>query len=119
MGRYDEASSVFRLPTINYEILRTEGALAYFAEIPDKSSFQPESLLRMDEVVKQITIPTDRVQTHAIYGYSRYQILKLVDAIDAYLIIITSNRPDITTYLLGWADAAVVRHTKCPFLVVR
>ncbi|HDR2322894.1 TPA: universal stress protein, partial [Enterobacter roggenkampii] len=30
-----------------------------------------------------------------------------------------SHKPDISTYLLGSNAAAVVRHAKCPVLVVR
>lgn len=59
------------------------------------------------------------MQTHAVTGTPKDQILKLADTIQADLIIIASHRPDMTTYLLGSNAAAVVRHAKCPVLVVR
>ena len=77
------------------------------------------SLAKLDEIVKQFKIPADKIQTHAVTGSPKDQILKLADTIGADLIIVASHKPDISTYLLGSNAAAVVRHAKCPVLVVR
>ena len=93
--------------------------LAYSVEIPKLKEFQHVALAKLDEIVKQFKIPPDKIQTHAVTGSPKDQILKLADTIDADLIIIASHKPDISTYLLGSNAAAVVRHAKCPVLVVR
>ncbi len=93
--------------------------LAYPAEMPKIKEFQHAALAKLDEIVKQFKIPADKIQTHAVTGSPKDQILKLADTIGADLIIIASHKPDISTYLLGSNAAAVVRHAKGPVLVVR
>jgi universal stress protein F len=93
--------------------------LAYSAEIPEIKEIQHTALLKLDELAKQFKLPAEKVQTHAVTGTPKDQILKLADSINADLIIIASHRPDISTYLLGSNAAAVVRHARCPVLVVR
>ncbi|QOV66886.1 universal stress protein UspF [Citrobacter sp. BDA59-3] len=93
--------------------------LAYSAALPKLKDLQEEALSRLNEIVKTFKIPMEKVQTHAVTGTPKDQILKLADTIQADLIIIASHRPDMTTYLLGSNAAAVVRHAKCPVLVVR
>ena len=93
--------------------------LAYSAEMPDLKEFQQAAKSKLDEIVKKFKIPADKIQLHAVAGSPKDQILKLADMIDADLIIIASHKPDISTYLLGSNAAAVVRHAKCPVLVVR
>ncbi|UAN24162.1 universal stress protein UspF [Enterobacter sp. JBIWA003] len=93
--------------------------LAYPVEMPKMKEFQHAALVKLDEIVKQFKIPSDKIQTHAVTGSPKDQILKLADTIGADLIIIASHKPGISTYLLGSNAAAVVRHAKCPVLVVR
>lgn len=93
--------------------------LAYSVEMPKMKEIQQEALAKLDELVKEFKLPAEKVQTHAVTGSPKDQILKLADSINADLIIIASHRPDISTYLLGSNAAAVVRHAKCPVLVVR
>jgi len=82
--------------------------LAYSTEFP-----------KLEEIIKQFNIPAGRTQTHVVYGPPKDQILKLAEAVDAELIVIASHKPGFSTYLLGSTAAAVVRHAKCPVLVVR
>lgn len=93
--------------------------IAYSAEVPDINELQYEALSKLNEIVKQFRLPENKFETHAIAGSPKDQILKLADAINADLIIIASHRPDVSTYLLGSNAGAVVRHAKCPVLVVR
>lgn len=93
--------------------------LAYSAELPDKDNLKGDALAKLNEIVKQFNLPDDRTETHVIYGSPKDQILKFADDVHADLLIIASHRPDITTYLLGSNASAVVRHAKCPVLVVR
>ncbi|WP_447854825.1 universal stress protein, partial [Enterobacter ludwigii] len=71
------------------------------------------------DIVKLFKLPELKVQVHVVSGSPKDQILRLAETIEADLIIIASHRPDISTYLLGSNAAAVVRHAKCPVLVVR
>lgn len=93
--------------------------LAYSVEMPKMKEFQHAAITKLDEIVKKFKIPANKIQTHAVAGSPKDQILKLAEMIDADLIIIASHKPDISTYLLGSNAAAVVRHAKCPVLVVR
>ncbi|MDI3447572.1 universal stress protein UspF [Enterobacter sp. V89_11] len=93
--------------------------LAYSVEMPKLEEMQQEALAKLNEIVTQFNLPADRIQTHAISGTPKDQILKLAESINADLIIIASHRPDISTYLLGSNAAVIVRHAKCPVLVVR
>ncbi len=93
--------------------------LAYSVEMPKIKEIQQAALEKLDELAKEFKLPAEKVQTHAVTGSPKDQILKLADSINADLIIIASHRPDISTYLLGSNAAAVVRHAKCPVLVVR
>ncbi|WP_285130898.1 universal stress protein UspF [Leclercia adecarboxylata] len=93
--------------------------LAYSVEMPKMKEFQDAALSKLDEIVEKFKIPADKTQTHVVAGSPKDQILKLAEMIDADLIIIASHKPDISTYLLGSNAAAVVRHAKCPVLVVR
>ena len=93
--------------------------LAYSVEMPKLKEFQHAALSKLDEIVKEFHMPADKIQTHAVTGSPKDQILKLAEMINADLIIIASHKPDISTYLLGSNAAAVVRHAKCPVLVVR
>ena len=93
--------------------------LAYSTEFPDRSGLQAKASEKLEEIIKQFNIPAGRSQTHVVYGPPKDQILKLAESVDAELIVIASHKPGFSTYLLGSTAAAVVRHAKCPVLVVR
>lgn len=93
--------------------------LAYSAEMPSIGEIQQIALSTLDEIVKQFRLPAEKIETHVATGSPKDQILKFAHTISADLIIIASHHPDISTYLLGSNAAAVVRHAKCPVLVVR
>ena len=94
-------------------------SLAYSSEFPDRSGLQAKASEKLEEIVKQFNIPAGRSQIHVVYGPPKDQILKLAEAVDAELIVIASHKPGFSTYLLGSTASAVVRHAKCPVLVVR
>ena len=83
------------------------------------SDLKAESESRLKEIVKKFTIPEDRVHLHVSEGSPKDKILAMAKSLPADLVIISSHRPDITTYLLGSNAAAVVRHAECSVLVVR
>ena len=53
--------------------------LAYSVEMPKIKEFQHTALEKLDEIVKQFKIPPEKVQTHAVTGSPKDQILKLAD----------------------------------------
>ncbi|HDT1286507.1 universal stress protein UspF [Enterobacter cloacae complex sp. 2022EL-00788] len=93
--------------------------IAYSAEMPKMRDLQQAALSKLDDIIMQFRIPANKIQKHAVTGSPKDQILKFAEMIDADLIIIASHRPGISTYLLGSNASAVVRHAKCPVLVVR
>ncbi|HFQ9142131.1 TPA: universal stress protein UspF [Enterobacter cancerogenus] len=93
--------------------------LAYSVEMPEQRELQLKAEEKLNDIVKLFKLPELKVQVHVVSGSPKDQILRLAETIEADLIIIASHRPDISTYLLGSNAAAVVRHAKCPVLVVR
>lgn len=93
--------------------------MAYTAELPAMDDLKAESESRLKEIVKKFTIPEDRIHLHISEGSPKDKILTIAKSLPADLVIISSHRPDITTYLLGSNAAAVVRHAECSVLVVR
>ena len=88
--------------------------MAYTAELPAMDDLKAESESRLKEIVKKFTI-----HLHVSEGSPKDKILAMAKSLPADLVIISSHRPDITTYLLGSNAAAVVRHAECSVLVVR
>jgi universal stress protein F len=93
--------------------------MAFSAEMPRVKDLQKDVLLKLDDIVKQFKLPNFKIKTHVIVGTPKDKILEFAGVIGADLIIISSHRPDISTYLLGSNASAVVRYAKCPVLVVR
>ena len=58
---------------------------------------------------------TRHVRQGSIYS----EIVSLADDMEMDLIVMASHRPELKDYLLGPNAAKVVRHAKCPVLVVR
>ena len=63
----------------------------------------------------------DSVKYQPIVGEGRvYEVvLKIATEVEADLIVMASQRPELKTYLLGPNAARVVRHAGCSVLVVR
>lgn len=58
-------------------------------------------------------------ERHVRQGTIYREIVKLAQDIDADLIVMASQRPDLKDFLLGPNAARVVRHANCPVLVIR
>ena len=58
-------------------------------------------------------------EKHVRQGTIYREIVKLAQDIDADLIVMASQRPDLKDFLLGPNAARVVRHAECPVLVIR
>ena len=65
--------------------------------------------------IPEQTKATKHVRQGAIYR----EIVKLAKDLDADLIVMASHRPELKDFLLGPNAARVVRHAKCPVLVIR
>ncbi|MDN8598716.1 universal stress protein UspF [Citrobacter enshiensis] len=93
--------------------------LAYSAELPAMDDLKAEAKSQLEDITRKFTIPRDRVHLHVTEGSPKDKILEMAKKLPAEMVIISSHRPDITTYLLGSNAAAVVRHAECSVLVVR
>ncbi|MDD9910329.1 MAG: universal stress protein [Ahrensia sp.] len=61
----------------------------------------------------------DDLNAYAVKGHAGRTILTQAEKLAADLIIISSHRPDLADYFLGSTASRVVRHAKCPVLVLR
>lgn len=93
--------------------------VAYVGEFPDVEQYSESALAQLKEMIALFELPADKTSAQVEMGSPRDKILESADKLKAQMIIIASHRPSIATYLLGSNAAAVVRHAKCPVLVVR
>jgi universal stress protein F len=93
--------------------------LAYSTEFPDRSGLQAKASEKLERLLSSSIFLQAGVKLMSFTDRRKDQILKLAESVDAELIVIASHKPGFSTYLLGSTAAAVVRHAKCPVLVVR
>lgn len=95
-------------------------SFAYTMDALNENKVRDIALSTLKRIVAKFKLPHDRINYHIVSGGApKDQILRLADNINVDLIIIGSNRPSISTYLIGSNAAAIVRHAKCSVLVVR
>jgi nucleotide-binding universal stress UspA family protein len=71
------------------------------------------------EVAADIDYSRDLISTTVRFGAIYPEVLAEADDWGADLIVISSHRPAMSTYLLGSNAKTIVRHAKCSVLVVR
>jgi nucleotide-binding universal stress UspA family protein len=71
------------------------------------------------EVAAKVDYPQDRVSTIVRFGAIYPEVLAEAEDWGADLIVLSSHRPAMSTYLLGSNAKTIVRHAKCSVLVVR
>lgn len=74
---------------------------------------------QLAEVAGKVNFPRERFSTSVRVGSVYHEALTEAEEWRADLIVICSNRPTLTTYLLGSNAAKIVRHATCSVLVVR
>lgn len=74
---------------------------------------------QLAEVAGKVNFPRERLSTRVRVGSVYHEALTEAEEWRADLIVICSNRPTLTTYLLGSNAAKIVRHATCSVLVVR
>ncbi|MBJ3817082.1 universal stress protein UspF [Shimwellia pseudoproteus] len=116
-SRIDDAEIHFLtvVPVLPYYMSLGQGMV----DLPDIHQLKNRAEKKLTEIATQFSLPEDRKFTHCVEGAPRDTILEMAKTLPADLVIISSHRPDITTYLLGSNAAAVVRHAECPVLVIR
>ena len=87
------------------------------AEFDEEQREDAASKLKL--LASQVPLPTDRVNYVVRTGGIYPEILAEADEWGADLIVISSHRPAMATYLLGSNAKTVVRHAKCSVLVIR
>ncbi|MDX5360000.1 MAG: universal stress protein [Alphaproteobacteria bacterium] len=91
------------------------------------SLYMPEDVLskRVDESKAALanlakeTDPSLKVTTVVRKGTIYDEVIREAEAADCDLIVMTSHRPEMSTYLLGSNAARIVRHSNCSVLVLR
>jgi len=71
------------------------------------------------KIAATINLPKDRITSEVREGGTYPEVLAAAEAWKADLIVIGAHKRSMATYLLGSTAAAVVRHAKCPVLVLR
>ena len=68
----------------------------------------------------RMTIGDDSSVQHVILMGSAYQeVLKTADKLNASLIVIGANKPDVTDFLIGPNAARIARHAVCSVYICR
>src|SRR5262249_58684063 len=70
-------------------------------------------------VARESGIEAGRISSLVRQGGIYHEILEEAAAVKADLIVMTSHRPAMRTYFLGYNAGHVVRYAKCSVLVVR
>lgn len=73
----------------------------------------------LEEVIKDIKVPDDRISCKVGIGSAKDEILDYAQEINADLIVVGSHHPSTSTYLLGSTASAIVRHAKTSVFVIR
>jgi nucleotide-binding universal stress UspA family protein len=74
---------------------------------------------KLATIAAGIPLPDARMSSVVHLGGVYNEVLKEASRIAADLIVVGSQRPTMSTYLLGSNAATIVRHAKCSVLVVR
>lgn len=73
----------------------------------------------LDIVARESGLDAGKVSTVVRQGGIRHEIIEEAAACAADLIVMSSHRPAMRTYLLGTEAGHVVRYAKCSVLVIR
>ncbi|MBY6241012.1 universal stress protein [Methylosinus sp. Sm6] len=71
------------------------------------------------EAAAKLDYPKEQVTTVVRFGAIYPEVLAEAEDWGADLIVLSSHRPAMSTYLLGSNAKTIVRHAKCSVLVVR
>lgn len=72
------------------------------------------------KVLKVLAIDSEiEARIELCQGEAAHEILEASEELGAEMIVIGSHKPGFSDYLLGSTAARVVRHAKCPVMVLR
>ncbi|HYA81673.1 MAG TPA: universal stress protein [Methylocystis sp.] len=74
---------------------------------------------QIDAFAATIDYPKELVSTVVRFGAAYHEVLIEAEEWGADLILLSSHRPSMSTYLLGSNAAKIVRHAGCSVLVLR
>jgi len=74
---------------------------------------------KIDAFVSKIDYPKERVSAVVRFGAAYHEVLVEAREWGADLILLSSHRPTMSTYLLGSNAAKIVRHATCSVMVLR
>lgn len=91
----------------------------YSLDVPLMEHLREDADKKLNALVSRFNFTHDNIHVHYAEGKPKDKILEKAKDIAADLIIISSHKPDFSTYLLGSTAAFVVRYATCSVLVVR
>ena len=74
---------------------------------------------KIDEFAAKLDYPREYVSTVVRFSAAYHEVLVEANEWGADLILLSSHRPSMSTYLLGSNAAKIVRHAACSVLVLR
>lgn len=78
-----------------------------------------ETEQKLQALAAELTAAGVKATTLVRFGTVYEEILAAAESVDADLIIVGSQKPDATAFLLGTNAARVVRHATCSVTVIR
>ncbi|WP_407050458.1 universal stress protein [Methyloraptor flagellatus] len=95
------------------------GYVSEFLPADFEANLEKETDDRMKEIAKAIAHDGKAISTSLRMGSIYHEVLDEAQEFGADLIVISSHRPAMSTYLLGSNAAKIVRHALCSVLVLR
>lgn len=119
----DEALAIARPTSARLRLVNVQSLVpvAFIDYIPPNFDEELRSSAEQElaDVAEKLDYPKERVTTVVRFGAIYPEVLAEAEDWGADLIVLSSHRPAMSTYLLGSNAKTIVRHAKCSVLVVR
>lgn len=112
------AKSAAKLRLVNVQSLVPVAFIDYIPANFDEE-LRASAEQELAETAAKLDYPKEQVTTVVRFGAIYPEVLAEAEDWGADLIVLSSHRPAMSTYLLGSNAKTIVRHAKCSVLVVR
>jgi nucleotide-binding universal stress UspA family protein len=112
------AKSAAKLRLVNVQSLVPVAFIDYIPANFDEE-LRASAEQEIAETAAKLDYPKEQVTTVVRFGAIYPEVLAEAEDWGADLIVLSSHRPAMSTYLLGSNAKTIVRHAKCSVLVVR
>jgi nucleotide-binding universal stress UspA family protein len=118
-----EAMAIANGPSAKLRLINVQSLVpvAFIDYIPPNfdEELRASAEQELADVAETLDFPKERVTTVVRFGAIYPEVLAEAEDWGADLIVLSSHRPAMSTYLLGSNAKTIVRHAKCSVLVVR